>query len=357
MTYPTPPAPRPLPADATTEGLAFHRLVFARRRSGWWTPLATGALGVAFYLVVSLVLGVALVAFIFVSDPMADPDVTLDRFLRFDVRDPLSLAVPLVSLALMIPCYLFASWIVNGGRIRLISSVAGRLRWRWMLLCAGAALAVYLVISALSFLLPAEDTAGAELVAPAENSAFLASFVVLLLFVPLQSAAEEYVFRGYFMQAIGRWLKHPLWAILLPVPVFVLGHGYDPLGQTGVGIFAIAAGWLVWRTGGLEAAIALHVVNNLVAFGFSLFGLSDVNATDTSALSLVGSVVMIGAYCAVVEWLWRKGDGRRTLRLTPAPAVAPPVFAYPPAGYPVAAGVYPGQMPPFSGGMPPQSPR
>jgi hypothetical protein len=36
------------------------------------------------------------------------------------------------------------------------------------------------------------------------------------------------------------------------VPLFVLGHGYDLLGQIGVGLFAVAAGWLTWRTGGLE---------------------------------------------------------------------------------------------------------
>ena len=58
MTSPAPfpapaPAPvaRPLPVDATAGGLAFHRLIFARRRSGWWTPLAVGGLGIVFYLV------------------------------------------------------------------------------------------------------------------------------------------------------------------------------------------------------------------------------------------------------------------------------------------------------------------
>jgi hypothetical protein len=47
--------------------------------------------------------------------------------------------------------------------------------------------------------------------------------VVILLLVPLQAAAEEYIFRGYLMQSIGRWLRHPAFAILLPVPLFVLG--------------------------------------------------------------------------------------------------------------------------------------
>ena len=35
----------------------------------------------------------------------------------------------------------------------------------------------------------------------------LRTFLVLLLIVPLQAAAEEYVFRGYLMQSIGRWLR------------------------------------------------------------------------------------------------------------------------------------------------------
>jgi hypothetical protein len=111
--------------------------------------------------------------------------------------------------------------------------------------------------------------------------------VVVLLLVPVQAAAEEYIFRGYLMQSIGRWLRHPAFAILLPVPLFVLGHGYDLLGQIGVGLFAVAAGWLTWRTGGLEAAIALHVVNNLSAFLLSLVGSSPTEHDGTGQLSVV----------------------------------------------------------------------
>jgi membrane protease YdiL (CAAX protease family) len=316
-----PPPARPLPADATQGGLAFHRLVFARRRSGWWTPLVTGLVAVAFYAVLVVLL---MVAFVIVA--LNDPSVA-ERFLalgtdtpQFDLTDPLLIVVLLLSIVLMLPAYVLASLIINGRKLGFISSAAGRLRWGWMLLCTAAAVAVGLVLTALSLLLPSESSEVGTVVPPAENPALWVSFTVLLLLVPLQSAAEEYVFRGYLMQAIGRWLRHPAFAILLPVPLFVLGHLYDPLGQVSVGVFAIAAGWLTWRTGGLEAAIGIHVVNNLMAFMLALAGLADVNASSPGLISFVHSALLVGLYCLVVEWLFRRRRLGRTVIVTPAVA-------------------------------------
>ncbi|WP_292831124.1 type II CAAX endopeptidase family protein [Microbacterium sp.] len=306
-----------LPSDALTGGLAFHRLVFARRRSGWWTPLATGLLALAFYLAFQVVVVVATVLAAF-----ADPGI-LDRFQAmalaptFDLTDPFLVSFLLGVIALMLPAYVLASLIVNGRRVGLISSAAGRLRWRWMLLCAAAAAVIAVVLTGLSLLFPAEGTP----LAPRENPLWAVTLVIVLLLVPLQSAAEEYIFRGYLMQTIGRWLRHPAFAILLPVPLFVVGHLYDVYGQVGVALFAVAAGWLTWRTGGLEAAIALHVVNNLVGFLSGLASGADPTATDQGPLSMLWSVVLIGGYVAVVEVLFRRSRMPRTLVLTlPAPS-------------------------------------
>ena len=307
------PAPRPLPVDTLIGGLAFHRLLFARRRSGWWTPLATGALGLAFYLAATVGLGI-----VFALATLSDPD-RLDSIARlgqnpgFDMSDPLLVAVLLGSVALMLPAYLLASLIVNGRRLGLVSSAAGRLRWRWLLLCAGVAVVVSAVVSALLALLPG----GLGEVSTAPNPLWPVTLVVVLLLVPVQATAEEYVFRGYLMQAVGHWLRHPAFAILLPVPLFVLGHLYDLLGQIGVGLFAVAAGWLTWRTGGLEAAIALHVVNNLSAFLISLAAGSDPTASETGIVSLLWSFLLIGGYVAVVEWMLRRRPLPRTLVLAP----------------------------------------
>ena len=328
-----PPPPKPLPVDAIVGGLAFHRLAFARRRRGWWAPLVTGLLGAAFYLVLTIVLGVAIGISAFVDPTMSGRFLSLvdGGQVRFDLTDPVLVGVLLLSIVLLLPSYVLASLIVQGGKLGFISSAAGRLRWGWLVLTTGAAVVVAVVLSGLSFLLPggAEGvTDGSGVVAPADNPALWTTLLVLLVLVPLQAAAEEYVFRGYLMQAVGRWLRHPAFAILLPVPLFVLGHLYDPLGQLSVGIFAVAAGWLTWRTGGLEAAIALHVVNNLLAFLLGLAGLSDVNASSPGWISLVFSTLLIGSYVAVVEWLFRRSGLGRTVIVTPAPV--PPVPPVPP---------------------------
>lgn len=319
-------APRPLPADATDAGLAFHRLVFARRRRGWWTPLVTGLLALAFYLAISVVLTLAMIVWALVDPTFADSLLTLDVEVSFDITDPALMAVVLGSIALMLPAYLAASRIINGPRLGLVSSAAGRLRWRWMLWCALWAVVVFVVGSGVSMLLPASGGDASGVVSPAENPNFWLMLIVLIVLVPLQAAAEEYVFRGYLQQAVGRWLRHPLFAILLPVPLFVLGHLYDLPGQIAVGIFAVAAGWMTWRTGGLEAAIALHVVNNLSSFVLALFGGADVNAQGGYD-STVFSALVIGAYCVIVEVAVRRRRLPRTLVLTPPPAPVDPYAA------------------------------
>ncbi|MBN9213544.1 MAG: Abortive infection protein [Microbacterium sp. SCN 70-200] len=312
-----PPAPRPLPADATAGGLAFHRLVFARRRSGWWTPLAVAGLGLVFY-VAMLAVVTALMVVVALADPsFLERTLALAENPTIDVADPVMLVFLLGTIILMLPSYVLASLIVNGKRTGLISSAAGRLRWRWMLLCGLIALVLSAVLTGLSLLIPGDEAPAAE-----PNAWWAVSLVLVILLVPLQSAAEEYIFRGFLMQAIGRWLRHPAFAILVPVPLFVLGHMYDLLGQISVGLFAVAAGWLTWRTGGLEAAIALHVVNNLTGFIVGIAAGTNPTESTTGWVSFLWSFVLVGGYVALIEWRLARKPLARTLVLTP-PAPAP----------------------------------
>ena len=92
------------------------------------------------------------------------------------------------------------------------------------------------------------------------------SALVILLLVPFQAAAEEYVFRGILMQSLGAWVRWAPLAIVLPTVLFAFGHIYDIWGLLDVAAFGLAAAWITWRTGGLEAGIVMHTVNNVVLF-------------------------------------------------------------------------------------------
>ncbi|BBE21973.1 hypothetical protein MN0502_08560 [Arthrobacter sp. MN05-02] len=334
----------------------FHRLARSWPQHRWWRPLLTALLGVAFYLVLTILLLIVGVVLALTSSTDVGP--YLDAAAAIDLADPVIFAFTLASLILMIPALALAALIVGPRPVGLLSSVAGRIRWRWLGVCAVAALSVFLVSLALStgigFLFPEESAA-----APVQqDTTILLVLLALSLFaVPFQAAAEEYVFRGFLMQAIGSWLRHPAFAILLPVPLFVLGHGYDPLGQADVAVFAVVAGWLTWRTGGLEAAIAVHAVNNMTIFVLGAFGLVDVNSTDGSVSGLVVSVATMAVTTVVIVRIADRRGIARTRTAAPLPAVQHPPYPAPsvPAGMhaPFAhAGQGPVGVPPWAQGLP-----
>ncbi len=286
--------------------LAYHRLAHSSPKYRWWKPLVTGLIAFAFFIVLSLVLVVGLIIAVFV-DPTGIGAEFEGLFVEgvIDSTIPAVLAFTLVSIALMLPSLWLATLIMGPRPVGLLSSVTGRLRWRWMLrlvlpalVAFGASFALYLVV------LP--PVMGEPPVQPEVSPNLWVMLAIILLLVPLQATAEEYVFRGYLMQLIGSWLKHPAFAILLPVPLFMIGHLYDIWGLLDVGVFAVFAAWLTWRTGGLEAAIVAHVVNNSVIFILGEFGLVDTNTTQGSLIGVVVTAVTLALYSWFVVRLVRR---------------------------------------------------
>jgi len=129
---------------------------------------------------------------------------------------------------------------------------------------------------------------------------------VIIVTTPLQAVAEELVFRGYLMQALGS-VVHQVWfPIVTTAVIFAIFHGTQNPWLFGSRLaFGLLAGVLVWRTGGLEAGIAIHIVNNLVAFGLAIFTgtLVDVRTTTSVGWGAAMSDVVMFAACAVPCWL------------------------------------------------------
>ncbi|MEU0333939.1 CPBP family glutamic-type intramembrane protease [Streptomyces sp. NPDC006193] len=304
------------------EQLPYHRLARLTPRHRWWRPLVGTLVVAVAYTIAVIVLGILSAA---LGSGLGYPE-DADGWPEFG---PVSgTAVDLLSIAVGIPVLLLTVRWTAGRPAGSVSSVTGRLRWRWLLLCVLTAVPIVALSMGAMLLLPGDG-------GPEERWAgwpfFARALAVLAVLVPLQAAAEEYLFRGWLTQAAGAFLRSP-WAAFLPQAVlFAAAHGWGtPWGFADLVVFGVAAGWLTWRTGGLEASIALHTVNNLFAFGVSaavVDGLSsDETAADAPWQVVALDVASIVLYTAAVAWWLRR---RRLERTAPAPL--PPAFgpAYP----------------------------
>lgn len=189
-----------------------------------------------------------------------------------------------------------------------------RLRWRYLLVCVG--LAIIALLSSLTVALFLPQPGGEEQFATVNEftERTVAFLLIILLLTPLQAAGEEYVFRGYFTQAFGSlvagvWLSRVI-AVTVPALLFALAHGvqeapvfFDRFA------FGVVSGVLVLVTGGLEAGIAMHVLNNFFAFGIALaFGdmTEALNATAPSSWWMIlTTLTQSMVYLGLAVWVAR----------------------------------------------------
>lgn len=257
-----------LPTGAEYRDLAYHRLALSDTKHRRWSPLAEGGALLVGIVAVSIIFGiVGLILILALESDSILAGMESGDMSQMDMTNPWLLLFLFGSVAIWLPVSLLVRWLLRPRPLGLIWSVTGRIRWKWLLLTMGIATAVFVVIyGAVTVLDVALGASGAQdqAVTATRHPLWWLTLSFAFLVVPIQCTAEELVFRGYLAQSIGRWLKNPAWAILLPAPLFMLGHMYDVWGQLSVLWMAIVTGFLTWRTGGLEAAISLHVVNNMV---------------------------------------------------------------------------------------------
>ena len=173
---------------------------------------------------------------------------------------------------------------VHGLPLSWLFSVMPGVRWRFFWVCAGFACFALLAAMAVSALLPRDPVAVGG-TARFPTGQLLATTVVILLTTPLQALGEECAFRGYLMQAFGSLSRSRIVGLIGTATLFALAHGLQnaPLFLDRFA-FGLMAGGVVILTGGLEAGIALHVLNNLGAFGLAIaFGRLDAELGVTSA--------------------------------------------------------------------------
>lgn len=254
--------------------LPYHRLSHVNPRARWFTPVLEGLLIAGIYFVLLLIVSFALLAFAVMLRVPYDYLTDLQRIYANVFKTPLVFIALLITIIPVIPAIFIARLITNFKPLGLIHSIAGRMRWSYLSVFLGFGFLIfglyYVGFATLDGSLTTQNS-----VHPLNSGMFWLYIVLILLIVPFQCYAEELLFRGYLMQTVGRWLKNPVWAIIVPAPIFMVLHGYGLWGLLSVLTMALIAGFLCWYTGGLEAGIGLHIANNVSIFIFGLLGLED----------------------------------------------------------------------------------
>lgn len=138
----------------------------------------------------------------------------------------------------------------------------GRVRFSFLLLAS-----LIVVTTAIEYAISPED-----FVWNFQPIPFLILLVLAIVFVPLQTSLEEYLFRGYLMQGLGVLTKNRWVPLLITSLVFGTLHFANPevekLGSfllvyyIGTGLFL---GIITLMDEGMELALGFHAANNLIA--------------------------------------------------------------------------------------------
>jgi len=315
----SPPTKPPLPV-VETDYPSFWR---TPRWSPWRVVLTIPVALIAFFVLSSLMIGLALVVDEVTGRvPVAD---AVSNLANGRGITPAVFIANNLALAGLIPIAMLVSVAIFGQPVRWLTSVVGRLRWGWLGVCFAVLVPIWLVLGILEL----GSTAG-ELHVGRDTGLLI---VGILLTTPLQCAGEEFGFRGLANRTFASILPHGASGAVLGALVssllFMLAHmAADIWLNIFYFSFGLIACYLVWVTGGLEASIAMHVVNNLVGeatFPFlpDISTMMDRSAGTGSPLALVQLLAPLLGAVLITRLARRRGIQRRSAPGRPSWPPAP----------------------------------
>ncbi len=289
------------PAHAVSQS---YPLVLRNSDYVWWKPVAgVVLLLVGALLVVPVVLMPVLAIAVTLEGGSGSFTERFSAAMHVDQVTPSSMLYLNLTLASLTVLAMPIVRRVHGMSPRWLASVMPGVRWKFFFACLGLGVIALAACQAVQALLPGDPTVNSSQAEPPTGQ-LLVTAVVILLTTPLQALGEEYGFRGYLMQAFGSLFFSRAAALVITSLLFAFAHGVQnvPLFLDRFA-FGLMAGLAVILLGGLEAGIALHILNNVVAFGIAIAYDQIGNALNVTAVSwwqIPVTVVQNGVYLLLV---------------------------------------------------------
>lgn len=343
----SPPQPQPRQFRPTlpvkqTDYTSFWRVA----AWSWWQPIVALLItGVGWLILTAILFGAATAIDIATGRTQAS---------EFDPNEltPLGFIGNNLGLAALIGLALFVSFVIFKQRPGYIISVLGRMRWRWLARCFLLLTPLWLIYMGAMTWWEIRTKGTLDLSVNSDTWLMLAG---ILLTTPLQAAGEEFGFRGVVNRSAASFFANPkvgfgVGALISSLLFMSVHAATDPWLNVYYFVFGLVACLVTWRTGGLEAAIAMHAVNNLVSLALVPFSdFSDLfnreaGVGDPSVL--IGMIVMAAAV-ALLLWQAKRND----IAMTSAPGASmlgsqsDSLPMPPPRPAPIPGPVPPGQPP------------
>ena len=140
---------------------------------------------------------------------------------------------------------------------------------------------------------------------------------LILLIYPVQTSAEEIVFRGYALQSLGLITRRAIWPVLISTLLFMLLHAPGAIGSQFWVAFSyyIAFGWFfaIWTLldDGMELALGVHAAVNITSSLNELLGPSSEQMILPTAEIIRNNVRSLVLVCVLLVAITAIFFGRR----------------------------------------------
>ncbi len=195
-----------------------------------------------------------------------------------------------LTLLLLMLSFVFAlaalfGWqkVIHKKSILNMTTTRNKVDWGRILFSFGLWAVFLIAITSLDYILQPENYQINFQLVP-----FLLLFVIGVIFIPIQTSTEEYIFRGYLMQGFGILSGNRWFPLMMTSLIFGLMHIANPevskmgyiimVYYIGTGLFL---GILTLMDEGIELSLGFHAANNLIG---ALLVTADWSAFHTNSI-------------------------------------------------------------------------
>ena len=137
---------------------------------------------------------------------------------------------------------------------------------------------------------------------------FLPAAVIL---TPIQTSAEELLFRGYFLQGLGILTRKKWILIIISGVIFAVPHFLNPEMKQGFLLLALyyfsfgaILAWITLKSNRLEFALGIHAANNLFTVLFANYTDSALPSPSVFTATVLDPVFNLVSFLLGMGALW-----------------------------------------------------